>query len=158
MPIRTPVVSSVPSAAMAASLDEECEIDGPISDACMDYGSKLQVVQSMTGAMPTRQASLEVPAVPLAKSSNKSARVAAAPSPALDQAVRAAQQAQAEYGAKSREAVVAWSEVEDVAAAGLANALGGKLNDEECDITEEAAMEACEALESLNQAIREQVN
>lgn len=145
------------SAAFSGSLDAECEIDGPISDACMEYSRKLEALQTLTQSHPQQSppSTLQVPAIPLPKAT---ARASAPPSPALDEALQAVRETQEKYGAKSAEARVAWSEVEDVAAAGLANALGSQLNPDECSITEEAAMEACEALEGLNQAIREQQN
>jgi len=56
------------------------------------------------------------------------------------------------FGNESKEAKLAWEEVEEIASSGLQNALGGKLEDgEECDL--EQAAEACMALEELDRFI-----
>jgi hypothetical protein len=52
-----------------------------------------------------------------------------------------------QYGNTSPEAKLAWEEVEEIAAAGLENAVGEGLTPETCDLTK--AAEACMALEEL---------
>lgn len=74
----------------------------------------------------------------------------AASSPALKTALEAAKEAEATYGKGSPEAAVAWSELEEVAASGLENAMGARL-DEECLV--DKTVDACTALEELNRAI-----
>ena len=70
-------------------------------------------------------------------------------SPALRAAVEAAKQASEQYGASSPEARVAWETVEEIASAGLDNALGGML-DEECWVD---VSYACEALEEVDRFV-----
>lgn len=53
-----------------------------------------------------------------------------------------------QYGNSSPEAKLAWEEVEEIASAGLENAMGEGLNSESCDLTK--AAEACMALEELD--------
>jgi len=52
-----------------------------------------------------------------------------------------------QFGNDSTEARLAWEEVEEIASAGLENAMGGGLDPELCDLTK--AAEACMALEEL---------
>jgi hypothetical protein len=69
----------------------------------------------------------------------------------LNEAMETAKKLTKEHGIDSSEARVAWDVVEEIAAAGSDNALGGMMTEEECLI--EVAMEACEALDELNKAI-----
>jgi hypothetical protein len=67
-------------------------------------------------------------------------------SPELRAAVAYAKDMSSKFGATSAEAKVAWSEVEDIAAAGVVPPL-----DQECLV--EAASDACRALEELNRVL-----
>ena len=80
-------------------------------------------------------------------SANAPASSRAPNSAALDAALEEAKAVTADKGIKSPEAAVAWETVEEIAAAGNANALGETLTDFECVV--EAAKEACVALEEL---------
>lgn len=53
-----------------------------------------------------------------------------------------------QFGNDSTEAKLAWEEVEEIASAGLQNAIGEGLSEETCDLTQ--AAEACMALEELD--------
>ena len=89
----------------------------------------------------------EIKAVKLAAPVSK----AGAPSAQLQEAMNTANAITKKLGVHSPEAQVAWEVVEEIAAAGNANALGGKLSEEECLI--DMAIEACQALEELNRAL-----
>ena len=69
----------------------------------------------------------------------------------LQEAMATAKKLTEEHGVHSPEAQVAWDVVEEIAAAGSDNAMGGMMTAEECLV--EAAIEACEALEELNRAL-----
>ncbi|CAB9507090.1 expressed unknown protein [Seminavis robusta] len=137
------------SAATGGSLDE-CETEGDASDACKEYGEKLDAladlmktqgkfVEQMKGLTDELQ-KIKVSSAPAPKAQD---------SPELRAAVKAAKAASEEFGASSPEAAVAWDTVEEIAAAGNSNALGGSLTDE-CLVE---AMEACEALDELNRVL-----
>lgn len=70
-------------------------------------------------------------------------------SPALRAAVAEAKATSDKFGATSKEARVAWDNVEEIASSGLDNALGGML-EEECWVD---VSYACEALEEVDRFI-----
>ena len=72
-------------------------------------------------------------------------------SPALAAALAEAKRITEEKGLKSPEAAVAWDNVEEIAASGSSNALGGAMSEDECLI--EKALEACEAMAELSRVI-----
>lgn len=72
-------------------------------------------------------------------------------SPQLIEAMETAKKLTEEHGITSSQAKVAWDVVEEIAAAGSDNAMGGMMTEEECLI--DAAVEACEALEELSRAL-----
>lgn len=76
---------------------------------------------------------------------------AAATSPEVDRALQEAYAVSEQYGFDSPEARVAWTELEEIAASGLDNAMGGELSAEECLVS---AAEACIALNEFDQAMR----
>lgn len=61
-----------------------------------------------------------------------------------------AQEAEEKFGKESTEAAVAWDIVEEVASSDRSGAIGGSIEDE-CLVE---ALEACEALEELNRAVK----
>lgn len=75
----------------------------------------------------------------------------AANSPAVTQALSDAKSAELKFGKGSKEAILAWSELEEIASSGLANAMGAKLDETECLVDQ--TIEACTALEELNRAM-----
>merc|ERR1711935_946356 len=77
---------------------------------------------------------------------------AGADSPELRAALESAKKISEDKGASSPEAAVAWSEVEEIASAGVSNAMGKRL-DEECLVK---TLEACTAIEELNKALAAQ--
>lgn len=73
-----------------------------------------------------------------------------ADSPALKQALAIAQEATEEFGADSKQAKLAWEDVEEIAAArNYENAMGGTLQDE-CLVEK---IEACEGLDELQRIL-----
>jgi hypothetical protein len=86
----------------------------------------------------------EMQAIKLAPPSKKPAPTI----PGLWDAKLKARAASQQYGNDSAEAKLAWEEVEEIASAGLENAMGEGLNSESCDLTK--AAEACMALEELD--------
>ena len=78
----------------------------------------------------------------------------APPSAQLQEALEHARSVTAELGLTAPEAKLAWETVEEIAAAGNSNALGGKLSDEECFV--EAVEEACAALEELSKIVNKE--
>jgi len=64
--------------------------------------------------------------------------------------LKEAQEAEKKFGKDSTEAMVAWDIVEEVASSDRSGAIGGSIEDE-CLVE---ALEACEALEELNRAVK----
>ena len=141
------------SAALGGSLDEECEIsDEAVSQACIDYGMKLdqlnELIQSnQQYVQNVKTLASDLKAIKLTVAKAKPA----ARSPAVTAALEYAKSTEMEFGKNSPEAKVAWSELEEVASSGLGNALGPVLNDGNCAI--EASIEACEAIEEVARAL-----
>jgi hypothetical protein len=80
----------------------------------------------------------------------------AASSPAVTAALQDAKAMEIKYGKGSKEAILAWSELEEIASSGLANAIGAKLDETECLVDQ--TILACTALEELNRAMASAVN
>lgn len=76
-------------------------------------------------------------------------KVAGADSPQLREAMDVAKKATDEFGATSTEARLAWEDVEEIASASNANAMGVNLIDE-CLVEQ---VEACEGLEELTRVL-----
>jgi hypothetical protein len=136
---------------MIPSADTECEVDAA-SSICMEYNAKLQALQTLLNeqVLPQMTAmkslATEIKAIKL-----QAAEVApAASSPALREALQNAKDTELEFGKGSPEAMVAWFDLEEIASAGLDNAMGMRL-DEECLVDQ--TIDACTALEELNRAI-----
>ncbi|GKY93607.1 hypothetical protein MPSEU_000328100 [Mayamaea pseudoterrestris] len=140
------------------SLDTECLVEEEISKACVDYGSKLdelaQVLAKTTPQINSLKAVADEMASIKLKMSSSTGK-AAPDSPELRAALAEAKRISQEQGPTSPDAKVAWDVVEEIASAGLQNSLGGGLSDDECAV-EEAAAEACKALEELSRALEAQ--
>ena len=133
---------------------DECLTDEVANKACMEYSAKLDELEALLNAPQIssaldsmKQVTDEISAVKL---SVPEASVGAA-SPELVEAVARAKAVTDEMGVTSDEAKLAWENVEEIASAGNANAMGGSLSADECLI--EAAKEACDALEELNRVL-----
>lgn len=147
------------SEASKGSLADECEVSETVSKACMDYESKISEIKSLLGNFEKskfeqmKALADEVAGVKLSQITKpKDMETTASPQQqkAVQDALAQAKAMTDKHGIDSPEARVAWETVEELAAAGLQNAVGGTL-DEECDVN--AAMEACLALEELNMAL-----
>jgi len=144
------------SVASMGSLDDECAIE-VVSEECLEYGDALNELQELIDANSGPDFEALV-AEELASSVQpvKLAAPATGPGPAsleLQKALEEARSVTASKGLTSPEATIAWETVEQIAAAGNTNALGGSLSSDECFV--EAAREACAALEELNKIIDE---
>jgi len=137
------------TAASMGSLADECETE-VVKPECVEYGEKLDELQGLVAAnaFPDDSSiSKELAGTVGQVKFPKPEKVRAPNSAALDAALEEAKAVTADKGIKSPEAAVAWETVEEIAAAGNANALGETLTDFECVV--EAAKEACVALEEL---------
>lgn len=149
-----PLIILYNSAATAGSLsDEECSTEEAASKACQEYSENLD---KLTELMEKNKPFIEQ-MKGVAGELNRIKLGAPAPSasgkdsPELRAALQEAKEASEKHGATSPEARVAWDTVEEIAAAGTAPAMGGALTDDECLIE---TMQACEALEELNKALK----
>lgn len=139
------------SAAFQGSLDEQCLTEEEISKACVEYSQKLDELSALLEEQAPRIARAkniaeEMKAIKLQRQTGQ----AAPDSPVLRKALADARAATEQYGPDSPEARVAWTELEEIASAGLSNSMGPRL-DEECLV--ESANSACLALEELNRAL-----
>lgn len=144
------------SEASKGSLVSECllESEDDVSKACLEYGEKLESLYGILQEYEPSMVNLKTLAtdlrdIKLAVTSS----VPAAKSPELTAALEAAKATEKEFGKGSKEAIVAWSELEEVASAGMSNAIGKTLSAEECEIADNAQA-ACEALEALSNALK----
>lgn len=160
--------SSDNSAALGGSLDDECELDediAPISAECVEYGEKLDELQTLLNegvpgdllsmqkeiAEMKKNIAVDLRAVKLGVAKTKPA----ARSPEVTAALEAAQRATALYGKNSPESRVAWTELEEIASSGLENAMAPVLDAENCFVDETTPVEACEALEEVTRMLSE---
>jgi len=125
-----------------------------ISEACVEYGKKLEELNKYVSEVRPKVAEVRnlaenVKAIKMVASKGKPAK----DSPELRAAMAEAKSMSQKFGPTSPEARVAWTEVEEIAATGNDNALGRGL-DEECLV--DSAMEACQAIEELNNALNRQ--
>jgi len=132
-------------------MDKDCLVEEEISKDCLEYSDKLDELYSLLKMNQPKLEQMqslakEIQSIKLTSFEAKPAR----DSPELRAALEEAKEASSKFGADSAEARVAWTEVEDVAASGLGNSMGTRL-DQECLV--ETTMEACQALEELNRAM-----
>mmetsp|Transcript_4982 Transcript_4982/g.11074 ORF Transcript_4982/g.11074 Transcript_4982/m.11074 type:complete len:219 (+) Transcript_4982:121-777(+) len=140
------------SVATMGSLNEECEVE-VVSQDCLEYNAALEEMQELLLANKPKMASLSDDIAKTISNVKLAApNASAAPqSQELQTALSEARLVSEKEGLGSPAAAVAWETVEEIAAAGSTNAVGGKLTDDECFV--EAAQEACAALEELNRII-----
>ncbi|KAL3937560.1 MAG: hypothetical protein SGARI_002077 [Bacillariaceae sp.] len=124
--------------------------DSELLKATSEFQTNLATVQRLTKDLKDHQKHMndvakEMQALKLQAPENRPA----AKSPQLDAAVTKAKQASQECGNSSKEAQLAWETVEEIASAGLDNAMGDDMT-EECLVE---AAEACLALEELDRFI-----
>jgi len=148
------VDSSDNSAASKGSLNDDCEVVEDPSPECVEYGEALGELQDRISSTQPASSTSSTSAVvaPVKLSSSKG--VAAPQSKELKIALEEARKITDEKGLGSPEVALAWETVEEIASAGNYNAMGGALStdDEEC-LAEEAAKEACEALEEVKKIV-----
>jgi hypothetical protein len=137
-------------------MDKECDVED-VDDACKEYDSKvaqLQELMEQYNDKLTKMKTLtkDLSNLKLTVSSAKAEPKKENPAlrAAMAEAISAAKSATSQHGADSTEAKLAWETVEEVASSGLANAMGGRM-DQECLV--EQATEACKALEELQEAL-----
>jgi len=124
-----------------------------VSNACLEYGEKLESLYTLLQDSAPKIDGMKTVAAELQNIKLAVTSSAPAPkSPELTKALEAAKAAEKEFGKGSKEATVAWSELEEVASSGLSNAMGKGLSPEECEIADNAQA-ACEALEALSNAL-----
>lgn len=140
------------SAASMGSLNDECDVE-VVSQECLEYSAALEELQELIEEHKPVLSNLSDNIASSVKQIKLSApKTSAAPqSDALKAALEEARSITEAKGLGSPEAAVAWEAVEQIAADGSSNALGGAISADECFV--EAAKEACEALEELNRFI-----
>jgi len=130
------------------------ETEDDVSNACVEYGEKLESLYGILQEYEPKMGSLKTLSTDLQNIKLAVTSSAPAPkSPELTAALEAAKATEKEFGKGSKEAMVAWSELEEVASTGLSNAMGKGLSAEECEIADNAQA-ACEALEALSNALK----
>jgi len=133
--------SSDNSAATMGNLNEECEVEVEVvSQDCVEYGEALDEVQDLIAS--TEQVGVSTSGVEPVKLSAQSG-VTGTNSPELKAALEEAQTVTLKMGIASSEAKLAWETVEEIAASGNNNALGGVLG----------LIDTADALEELNKKI-----
>jgi len=144
------------SVATMGSLDDECEVEN-ITQECLEYGEALEELQELIASTSSpdfaaQELASQVNPVKLQAPETGAGQ----PSFQLEKALVEARTITSEKGLASPEAAIAWETVEQIAASGNSNALGGSLSTDECFV--EAAKEACEALEELHKIVGDKDN
>jgi len=144
------------SVATMGNLNDECDVE-TVSQECRDYGEALDELQELiaANAVPEDKTFVKELATTVSPVKLTPPETAGAPkSFELEQALVEARKITSKLGLSSPEAAIAWETVEQIAAAGNSNALGGSLSSDECFV--EAAQEACDALEELHKIVGDQ--
>lgn len=129
--------------------EEECLLSE--EEACNEYNKKLvELARLIEDTAPNlgavKSLASEITAIKMAQPSIKVGE----DSPLLKKALAAAKKATADFGSTSKEAALAWEDVEELAAASSHNApMGANLLDE-CLVEQ---LEACEGLEELQRVL-----
>lgn len=144
------------SVATMGSLDDECEVEN-ITQECLEYGEALDELQELIASTSSpdfaaQELASQISPVKLQPPDTGAGQ----PSFQLEKALVEARTITSEKGLASPEAAIAWETVEQIAASGNSNALGGSLSADECFV--EAAKEACEALEELHKIVGDKDN
>lgn len=119
-------------------------------EACKEYNKKLvELARLIEETKPNlgavKSLASEITAIKMAQPAIKGGE----DSPLLKEALEAAKKATADFGPTSKEAVLAWEDVEELAAAGSHNTIGANLIDE-CLVEQ---LEACQGLEELQRVL-----
>jgi len=136
--------------------DEECDIVNEAeSDACREYGEKMDALQSLLKAQIQPIKDLESLVGEIKAIKMKDPTVAKAPqlakiSERVPAAIAAAKKASEEFGPTSSQAQLAWETVEELASADNSQAYASPLDTEEC-LTD--LSEACEALSEIQKML-----
>lgn len=139
------------SVATMGSLDDECEIEN-VTKECLEYGEALDELQDLIESTSSPDfAAMELASQVRPLKLQPPATGAGQPSFELENALVEARKITSEQGLTSPEAKIAWEIVEEIAAYGAANALGGPISVDECYV--EAEKEACQALEELHKLL-----
>jgi len=144
--------SSRASKAMSMGVSmEECEVEEEPTQACVDYGEKMEelsklIKETKPAVSRAKDIALEMKAIKLPEVNVPVGEA----SPAIAEALKVAKEATEKYGAESSEAKLAWESLEEISSASeISGALGGRLN-EEC-LTE--MIGACESLEEVQRVL-----
>ena len=141
------------SAATMGSLDDECEIEN-VTQECLEYGEALDELQDLIASTSSPDfAAMEMASQVSPIKLQPPETGAGLPSFELEKALVEARKITSEKGLTSPEAKIAWETVEQIAASGASNALGGTMAVDECFV--DASKEACQALEELHKLIGE---
>lgn len=129
--------------------EEECDVEATSAE-CIEYGEKLAELQTLIAdSKPVfdqvKTAAADIRAVKVSDAAPAVGR----DSPQLRAAIKEAKAATKDFGVSSKEAVLAWETVEEIASADQAPALGGKIDDD-CLVE---AIEACEAIQELERVL-----
>mmetsp|Transcript_21525 Transcript_21525/g.24529 ORF Transcript_21525/g.24529 Transcript_21525/m.24529 type:complete len:223 (-) Transcript_21525:166-834(-) len=130
---------------------ESCEVEDEPSQECLDYGEKMELLAKLIAkAGPTVSRAKDL-ALDLKKIKLTGVDMPVGESnPAISEALKVAKDVTEEFGADSKEAKLAWEDLEEISSASEASAaLGGTLDDE-C-LTE--MVEACEAMEEVTRVL-----
>ena len=121
-------------------------------EACQEYDAKMAELETLIKAQQPMIAEIQGMAKNIQKIKLDVPDSKPAPkSPALAAALEEAKRITEEKGLKSSEAAVAWDNVEEIAAAGSSNAMGGAMDEDECLV--EQALNACESMAELQRVI-----
>jgi hypothetical protein len=138
------------------SADEECQVD-EASAACLEYNQKMMNLQKLMEEHKPKIEQLKSLATEIRAVKMRAASAPpAANSPAVTQALQEAKSVESKFGKGSKEAILAWSELEEIASSGLSNAMGAKIDETECLVDQ--TIDACTALEELNRAMASALN
>lgn len=140
------------SVASMGNLNDECDVE-VVTQECLEYNAQLEDLQDLLEAHAPGMTSFSkelaetIEPIKLVRPEAPGAP----PIPELAAALEEARSLTDRHGLDYPESVVAWETVEEIAASGSSNALGGSLDEDECLV--EAAREACAALEELQKII-----
>jgi len=139
------------SVATQGNISDECLTDEDITNNCIEYGEKLDELSELVTEYKPKFDDIMTIANEMKSIKMQVAEAKpGADSPQLREAMENAKKITAEKGVSSKEAAIAWEEVEEIAAAGLDNSMGARL-DEECFV--DAALDACAAIDELNRVV-----
>lgn len=122
----------------------------------MEYGEKLVELNTLLKQNTQYVSNMKNIASELkAISMTVAAAKPAARSPAVTAALENAKATETQYGKNSPEARVAWSELEEIASAGLENAMTPIVDSTNCII--DSSIDACEAIEEVSRVLAKEL-